>query len=167
VEDGSDRLLSRRRLLETGAAAAASLTLLDSSALASHKKVTDTLTRAQPVRKFARKGYGRSRFAPHVGTTVKLRPPGGAAVRAELFAVEDVANVKGLAGAKDAYTLRFRGPAAAPLAEGIVGVRHKHFGTLQLFISPAGSAGGETRDYTAAINRRIPRNARRRRRPSR
>ena len=56
--------------------------------------------------------------------------------------------------------LRFRGPAAQPLPEGIVGVRHKDFGTLQLYISRP-PADGPNQDYLASINRRIPRNKRR------
>jgi len=79
----------------------------------------------------------------------------------ELAAVEDVPNVTGLEGATDAYVLRFRGSAAQPLPEGIVGVRHRHFGTLQLYITPVPAAGPD-QDYLAVINRRIPRNARRR-----
>jgi hypothetical protein len=75
--------------------------------------------------------------------------------------VEDVANVNGLAGAQDVYLLRFRGPALPRLEEGIVGVRHPRFGTLELFIVPA-PADGPYRDYVAAINRRIPGRERRR-----
>ena len=159
MDDDPAALLSRRLLLETGALAVASLTLLNSSALASARPADATATTAQPAGPFSRKGYRRSRFEPHVGTTVKLRPHGGAAVRVQLAAIEDVAHVAGLAGASDAYVLRFRGPSAQPLAEGIAGVRHPHFGTLQLYIVPV-AADGATRDYLAAINRRIPRDAR-------
>jgi hypothetical protein len=158
VDDGQAGFLTRRRLLETGAIAVASMTLPDASAFAS--KRTDVVARtAAPAARYSRKGYRRSRFAPHVGTTVKLRPHGGAAVRVQLAAVEDVAHVKGLAGVPDAYVLRFRGPSSQPLPEGIVGVRHRDFGTLQLYIAPGG-ADGTTQDYLAAINRRIPRRAR-------
>jgi uncharacterized protein DUF6916 len=159
VDDDQAVLLSRRRLLETGALAVASLTLPSSSALASRRPAGTLATMAAPARRFPRKGYRRSRFAPHVGTPVKLRPHGAAAVRVQLVAVEDVPHVKGLAGASDTYVLRFRGPSAQPLAEGIVGVRHPRFGTLQLHIAPV-VADGPTRDYLAAINRRIPRHGR-------
>ena len=160
MQDGQDRLLTRRRLLETGAVAAAGVTLLGADAFAAESSTVAGAKRLGPAKRFTRKGYRRSRFSPHVGTTVKLRPRGGAAVRVKLAAVEDVAHVKGLAGAQDAYVLRFRGPASPPLAAGIVGVRHKHFGRLQLYISPGGAEGSH-RDYIAAINRRIPRGARR------
>lgn len=148
-----DRLLSRRRLLETAALAAASVTLLDANAFG--------WTQNAGATKALRTGYSRSRFSPHVGTALKLRPPTGAVLRARLVGVEDVANVNGLAGAQDAYLLRFRGPALPRLEEGIVGVRHPRFGTLQLFIVP-GPADGPHRDYVAAINCRIPRRGRRR-----
>lgn len=158
MDDDQAVLLSRRRLLETGALAVASLTLVSSSARASARPA-GALATAAPAGRFPSTGYRRSRFAPHVGTPVKLRPHGGAAVRVQLVAVEDVPHVRGLAGASDAYVLRFRGPSAQPLAEGIVGVRHPHFGTLQLYIAPV-AADGPTRDYLAAINRRIPRHGR-------
>ena len=159
VNDDHEGLLTRRRLLETGAVAVATVTLLDSPAFAAAQRLEATAKSAGPAARFTRKGYRRSRFTPHVGTTVKLRPHGGAAVRVQLAAVEDVAHVKGLAGAPDAYLLRFRGPASQPIGAGIVGVRHRHFGTLQLYISPS-PPDGETQDYLAAINRRIPRRER-------
>jgi hypothetical protein len=161
VDEGQDGLLSRRRLLEVGAIGLAGTTLLGADAFAAAPRgLTAGAKRSGPAR-FTRKGYRRSRFSPHVGTSVKLRPHGGAAVRARLAAVDDVAYVEGLAGAQDAYVLRFTAPASSPLPAGIVGVRHKHFGTLQLYISPAGG-DGHSSDYVAAINRRIPRGARRR-----
>lgn len=159
VDDDQAVLLSRRRLLETGALAVAGLTLPAPSALASARPAGAAAETAAPARRFLRKGYRRSRFEPHVGTAVKLRPHGGAAVRVQLASVEDVAHVRGLAGASDAYVLRFRGSSAQPLPEGIVGVRHPHFGTLQLYVV-AVAVEGLTQDYLAVINRRIPRHAR-------
>jgi hypothetical protein len=147
-------------MLQAGAVAVASIALPESSAAASARLRAGAKV-AQPARRAIRKGYRRARFEPHVGTTVKLRPPGGAARRVRLAAVEDVANSSALAGAQDAYVLRFRGPAARPLAEGIVAVRHPRFGTLRLYIAPL-PADGPNRDYLALVNRRIPRRARRR-----
>jgi hypothetical protein len=162
VDDAQGRLLSRRRMLQVGAVAVASIALPESSAAAARRRLNAGAKTAQPVRRAIRKGYRRARFEPHVGTTVKLRPPGGAALRVKLAAVEDVANSSALAGAQDAYVLRFRGPAARPLTEGIVAVRHPRFGTLRLYID-ALPADGPNRDYLAIINRRIPRRARGRR----
>ena len=160
MDDDHEGLLTRRRLLETGAVAVATVTLVDSPAFAAAERLETTAKTTGPAARFTRKGYRRSRFAPHVGTSVKLRPHGGAAIRMQLAAVEDVANVKGLAGAADAYVLRFRGAASQPIGEGIVGVRHRHFGTLQLYITPI-APDGPNQDYLAAINRRIPRRERR------
>jgi hypothetical protein len=162
VDDARDRLLSRRRMLQVGALAVASIALPESSAAAARRRLRAGPKTAQPARRAIRTGYRRARFEPHVGTTVKLRPPGGAALRVKLVGVEDVANVPSLASAQDAYVLRFRGPTARPLAEGIVAVRHPRFGTLRLYISAA-PADGPNRDYLAVVNRRIPRRARRRR----
>ena len=102
VDDDHAGLLTRRRLLATGAIAVASVTLPDTTASASPRRAAVS-AKATPRARFARKGYRRSRFEPHVGTVVKLRPHGGTAVRVQLAAVEDVAYVKGLAGAADAY----------------------------------------------------------------
>jgi hypothetical protein len=167
MDDDQDGLLSRRRLLETGAQAIAGVALLGTDAFAAPQR--GAAGSAAPSAHDLREGYRRARFEPHVGTTVQLRAPGVAALLVQLAAVEDVAQVKGLAGAPDAYVLRFRGPAAQPLAEGIVDVRSERFGMLQLHIVP-GPAVGTTQDYIAAINRRIPHDAaggkRRRRQPA-
>ena len=159
MDEGQDGLLTRRRVLQTGAALVASAALPDVAFGAEGAPRIGAKTAGTGARHL-RKGYRRRRFAPHVGTSVKLRPHGGAAQRVQLAGVEDVPNVAGLKGASDAYVLRFRGPAAQTLPEGIVGVRHKHFGTLQLYISRP-PADGPNQDYLAAINRRIPRNKRR------
>jgi hypothetical protein len=117
--------------------------------------------RAKPakLRRYSRTGYRRSRFSPHVGTAVKLRPRGGMAVRGTLAGIEDVPFIKSLAGDQDAYSLRLRGPAAPVLPEGIIGIRHKHFGVVELYVTP-GLSDGLSQDYLAVINRRVPRNAR-------
>jgi hypothetical protein len=161
VDDDHEALLTRRRLLATGAAAAVSVTLLDTNASA--KTYMAAAKQAKPARRYARSGYRRSRFAPHVGGPVKLRPRGGAAVRGTLVAIEDVPYVRSLAGHQDVYTLRLRGPAAPLLPEGIVGIRNQHFGVIELYVTPAPSPAG-VQDYLATINRHVPRSAGRARR---
>jgi hypothetical protein len=158
MDDGHDGLLTRRRLLASGAVAVASVALLDTSASA--KAWTAGAKQAKPLPRFARKGYRRSRFAPHVGTPVKLRPRGGDAIRGTLAGIDDVPYVASLAGDEHVYTLRFRGPAAPVLAEGIVGIRHKHFGVVELYVTAVPAQGG-ARDYLAVVNRHVPRSARR------
>jgi hypothetical protein len=161
VDEDQEGLLTRRRLLATGAAAAASVTLLDTNASA--KTYMAAAKQAKPAARYARTGYRRKRFAPHVGAPVKLRPRGGAAVRGTLVAIEDVPNVRSLAGDQDAYSLLLRGPAAPLLPEGIIGIRNNHFGVIELYVTPVPSPLG-VQDYLATINRRVPRNARRARR---
>jgi hypothetical protein len=157
VDDDQDNLLTRRRLLATGAVVVAGVALPETNASA--KGLFASERQATPLPHYARKGYRRTRFSPHVGTPVKLRPRGGAAVRGTLSGIEDVPYVKGLAGDQDAYSLRFRGPVTPLLPEGIVGIRHKHFGVVELYITPLPS-DGYGQDYRAVINRRVPRNAR-------
>jgi hypothetical protein len=158
VDDEQDRLLTRRRLLAAGAVVVAGVALPATSASA--KSLATGAKAPKPLPRYPTTGYRRSRFSPHVGTAVELLPAGGPAVGGTLADVLDVPYIKGLAGDEDTYTLRFRGPAASPLAEGMVGVRHQRFGVIQLYITPA-AAGELTRDYLAVINRRVPRNARR------
>ncbi|MEA2193436.1 MAG: hypothetical protein QOI73_3557 [Solirubrobacteraceae bacterium] len=129
-------------MLQTSAAAVASLALLDASAPAAATRYQTT-------------GYLRSRFTPHLGTAVDLRTGKGWGVRTTLAGVEDVANIKSLAGAQDAYVLRFRGPKTPPLPDSIVNVVSARFGSVVLFVSRAGSTA-KTQDYLAVINRRIP-----------
>jgi hypothetical protein len=156
VDEDQKTLLTRRRLLATGAVAAAAVTLPDTSASAKLYKAA--ASKVKPLPRFTRTGWRRSRFEPHLGAPVKLRPLGGAAVRGQLVGVEDVANVTGLAGHQDAYTLRFRAPAALPLAAGVVGVRNNQFGVVELYMTPV-PAQGANQDYLAVINRRVSRSA--------
>jgi len=134
-------LLSRRQMLQTSAVAVASPTMLDAGATAATRYPTT--------------GYLRSRFTPHLGTAVDLRTGKGWGVRTTLVGVEDVPHIRGLAGAQDAYLLRFRGPKSPQLPDAIVNVVSSRFGSVVLFVS-RGGASASTQDYVAAINRRIP-----------
>ena len=157
MDEDPETLLTRRRLLAAGAVVVAGATL-PASAFAK-TSASGTKTATSPVR-YARQGYRRARFAPHIGGSVKLRPRGGGAVRATLLAIEDVPYVASLAGHEDVYTLRFRAPAAPALPRGIMGIRNKHFGVVELYVTPAATGGG-TQDYVAVINRHVPAGARR------
>jgi len=158
VDEDQQTLLTRRRVLAAGAVAAAGVVLPHASASA--KTYTSGVKHAKPLARYARTGYRRSRFAPHIGTSVTLRPRGGAAIRANLLAIEDVPYAASLAGHEDVYTLRFRAPATALLPEGIMGIRHEHFGVVELYVSPVPFAAG-AQDYVAVVNRHLPRSARR------
>jgi hypothetical protein len=157
VDEDQDALLTRRRLLAAGAVAAAGVAL--PAASASAKRSATVAKAATSARRYATRGYRRSRFEPHIGTPVELCPRGGVAVSGTLASIEDVPNVKGLAGDQDAYTLRLRAAAAQPLPAGIARLRHQHFGAVELYLTPV-SANGLDQDYLAVINRRVPRNAR-------
>ena len=141
-----EHLLTRRRVLVAGISAAVGATLLDFGAVASAKPPAKL--------RFRRKGFKRARFAPHVGTKVKLRPAGEPAIRVRLVGVEDLAgeSVRHLAGSQDAYRLRFRGPPSLQLEQSTVGIRHPRFGVVRLFVTPSTSAPG-FQDYLAVINR--------------
>jgi hypothetical protein len=158
VDEDQQTLLTRRRLIATGAVMAAGAMVPQANASA--KARAAAAKQAEPPARYTRAGYRRARFAPHVGQPVALRPRGGAAVAATLAAIHDVPYVKGLAGDQDAYTLCFRGPATPLLPEGVVAIVNERFGAVELYIAPVASAAG-AQDYLAVINRRVPRSARR------
>ncbi len=151
--DEAANLLTRRSALRGGALGVAAFVLLDGAATASART-----SRALVRSRLLKRGWRRARFAPHVGTKVKLRPQGGPATRAVLAGVEDLS--AGLAGAQDAYLLRFRGPGSLVLQQGTVGVRHPRFGVVELFVTP-GTRTERTQEYLAIVNRRVPASARR------
>jgi hypothetical protein len=139
-------LFTRRRVLISAIAATIGATVLDLGSFASAS--------APNERRFATRGFRRARFAPHVGTPVRLRPAGAPAVRAKLVAVEDLAgdSVHHLAGSQNAYALRFRAPSSLQISQGTVGIRHPHFGVVRLFVTPSTSTPLH-QDYVAVINR--------------
>lgn len=157
VDEDPETLLTRRRLLAAGAVMAASVTLPASASA----KPSAAAAKAKPLVRYTREGYRRARFSPHVGAPVELCLGSGAAVRATLLAIEDVAYVKSLKGHQDVYTLIFRGPAAPVLAAGVMGIRHKDFGVVELYVAP-GAARAGAQDYVAVVNRHLPRSAARR-----
>jgi hypothetical protein len=139
------QLLTRRRVVAGAMTATIGTTFAGFGSIAAAK--TPKIARARTG------GFKRARFAPHVGTAVKLRPAGAPAVRAQLVAVEDLAgdSVRHLAGSQNAYALRFRAPSSLQI-QGTVGIRHPSFGVVALFVTPSTSAPGH-QDYIAVINR--------------
>jgi hypothetical protein len=115
-------------------------------------KTRDVLPRVRLLTK----GGRRTRFELHIGTWVKLRPAGAAAVRVRLVGVEDLAgeSVKHLAGSQHAYVLRFRGPASLRMPQGTVGIRHPRFGVIRLFVRPS-TRTARAQDYVAIVNRHV------------
>ncbi|MEA2180916.1 MAG: hypothetical protein QOF69_101 [Solirubrobacteraceae bacterium] len=140
------QLLTRRRVVAGAMTATIGATFAGFGSIAAAK--TPNIARARTG------GFKRARFAPHVGTAVKLRPAGAPALRAQLVAVEDLAgdSVRHLAGSQNAYALRFRAPSSLQLPQGTVGIRHPSFGVVRLFVTPSTSAPSY-QDYIAVINR--------------
>lgn len=93
----------------------------------------------------------RARFAPYVGQKVTLARRRGAAISGRLVTVEDVP-AKALAGAQDAYVLRFRAPRARELGTEITAVKHPRFGSVELLMSE-GARRSDGQDYLAVVNR--------------
>jgi hypothetical protein len=148
--------LTRRAALRCGALGVAAFALLDGATVAAAKT-----TNALPRVRFLKKGWKRRRFEPHIGTIVKFRPAGAPAVRVQFVGVEDLEGeaVKHLAGSQNAYVLRFRGPASLRVAQGTVGIRHRRFGVIRLFVTPS-TRTARTQDYIAVINRVVPKRKR-------
>lgn len=67
------------------------------------------------------------------------------------MAVEDVP-AKALAGAQDAYVLRFRALRTQGLATQITSVKHPKFGNVELFMTE-GARRSDGQDYLAVVNR--------------
>jgi hypothetical protein len=156
-EDDGQYLLTRRSSLRCGALGAAAFVLLDGAAVAAARTI-----RPLPRVRLLTKGWKRRRFEPHIGTKVKFRAAGAPAVRVHLAGVEDLLgpSVKHLAGAQNAYVLRFRGPRSLRVAQGTVGIRHPRFGVIRLFVTPS-TTTATTQDYVAIVNRHVPKRTRR------
>jgi hypothetical protein len=88
----------------------------------------------------------RSRFAPLVGSKVRLTGPGGAR---DVLLTAAAATAPGAAGERR-FSLRFEDHSGRPLPEGIYTVAHRRIGTVDLFLAPVGSASGR---YEAVVNR--------------
>ena len=96
----------------------------------------------------------RAALVAAAGTRVKLRPPGRAAVRGRLVAVEDLAgeSVRHLAGSQHACALRLRAPRGLRLGQEIVGIRHRRFGVVRLFVTPSATTARH-QGFVAIVNR--------------
>lgn len=129
--------ISRRGLLQAGSAAFAGAVFGDLTSIASAATL--------------KTGMKRARFAPYVGQKVTLARRRGAAITGVLVAVEDVP-FKALAGAQDAYILRFRAKRTPDLGTQITTVKHPKFGIVDLLMSEGGKRS-DGQDYLAVVNR--------------
>jgi uncharacterized protein DUF6916 len=133
--------LTRRRFVQTGAAAA-SVCVLGSLPAAASATATPAYLR-------------RSSYASRTGAAFSAVGPSGAAVTLRLLAVADLARAtqkRSLAGSDDAFALTFAGPANKPLGSGIRKLRHPTLGWISLFITPAGPPAKEQR-YEVVVDR--------------
>jgi hypothetical protein len=137
-----DPTLTRRRLVQSGVAAAATAYVLgDLPAAASAAGATAYLR--------------RSSYTRHTGAAFQAVGPTGATVTLRLLAVADLARAtqkRSLAGSEDAFALTFSGPANKPLGSAIRRLRHPALGWISLFLTPAGPPAKEQR-YEVVVDR--------------
>jgi hypothetical protein len=138
--------ITRRRLVQAGAAGAATVWLgrfehiegIARAAVGSHPE----LSRATYA------GLSSATFGVAGGTSLELVSVGDLPV---------AESVPGLQGRDDAFLVRFRGAGATPLTQGTHTMSHPQLGRFDLFIAPVDQAGDE-QDYEAVVDRtvRIP-----------
>jgi hypothetical protein len=147
LERDRSRLVTRRRLLETGGAAFAALTLGEGVRLVQGARTAAGL-----------RGLRRSDYEPYIGHRFGLAVPGGGALSAPLVAVEDFPgqSMRYLAGSQDAFILIFHAlPGSPRLGQAVMRVTHPRGWTQRLLLSPAGP-GRRGLDYATVINRSHP-----------
>jgi hypothetical protein len=137
--------ITRRRLVQAGAAGAATVWL-------------GGLTKLVPAA-----GASPLTSALKRSTYLSLADPGfkisidGSNVPLQLAAVEDLAvagAVPALRGSEAAFSVRFAGNGFAPFRSGTRTLSHPEMGTFQLFVSPV-EARGATQTYEAVVDRTI------------
>ena len=132
----SPTLISRRRLLQLGAAAA----------VAALRPWDPTAAIAAPSH------LRRSSYAGRVGRRVSAGK-----VALHLMSVADVAGAgadRSLASSEDAFALVFAGPLDPALETGIHRLRAHGLGSFELFLSPIERPGAE-RLYEAVVDRSV------------
>jgi hypothetical protein len=137
-----DPTLTRRRLVQSGVAAAATAYVLGGLPAAASAAGAPAYLR-------------RSSYTRHTGAAFQASGPTGATVTLRLLAVADLARAtqkRSLAGHDDAFALTFAGPANKPLGSGIRKLRHPTLGWISLFITPAGPPTKEQR-YEVVVDR--------------
>jgi hypothetical protein len=142
-------LISRRRLLQSGAVAVAA-----GSVGLGAKALTDSAPGLViPVSRLRRSAY-----APYVGSRFGLSVAGGASAPVVLSAAEGFGRSghRRMAEAEDVFALIFHAGRATPrLDQAVMHVRHPAGWSIPLLVSPAGT-GRDGMDYAAVINRTTP-----------
>ncbi|HEX8071757.1 MAG TPA: twin-arginine translocation signal domain-containing protein [Pyrinomonadaceae bacterium] len=97
----------------------------------------------------------REMFAPHLNSLFTIHPEAGRALRVELTKLEDYVPAsprqRAARTGQECFSLSFRAPAHAPLAQGTYRFQHGALGRFELFITP-GRASRDGQTYEAVIN---------------
>ncbi len=143
--DGDPRV-TRRRLVQAGAVAAAGLML-----------------GAVPARGAAIAAPGttpaylrRSSYARLKGAALTTTGVGGAKVQLRIGETADLARARGdrsLSGRDDAFALTLTGPRGAPLSGSVHELRHTTLGTFSLFLAPVGRPTRTEQSYEVVVDR--------------
>lgn len=140
---GSHLLLTRRRLVQAGGAAAAALYLGRLTGSASASGVPSYLS--------------RSSYAALTNTPFTAVSASGTITTLRLTEVADLVRARhepAFAGRDDAFALAFRGPRDVVLDAGIHALRHPSFGEFSLFIAPVDNVANEQR-YEVVVDRSV------------
>ncbi len=91
--------------------------------------------------------YRRGSYEALLGSSFELLDWSGERLAVELVSAEE------LPGAGECFSLLFRAPEGAPLAQGTYTVEHRAFGEFLLFLVPIGACAGGGAGLEAVINR--------------
>jgi hypothetical protein len=136
--------LTRRRLVQVGAAGAATIWL---------GKVGEFTGIAQAA---GSDGLRRSSYLNLTGQDFKVSA-GGRSYALQLISVDDLpiaSEVPALRDSEDAFSLRFRGDGRSTFAQGIHELSHAQLGTAALFIAPI-EKPGSSQDYEVVVDRTV------------
>lgn len=139
--------LTRRRLVQAGGAAAASLYLgtLPSRAAAAVAPAAPAYLR-------------RSSYAMLKNSAFAVAGARGAKTTLRLTAVADLARARlesSLRDRDDAFALTFTGPSGAPLASATHELRHPRLGTFSVFMAPVGRPTRSAQRYEVVVDRSV------------
>lgn len=137
--------MTRRRLVQVGGAAAATIYL---AGLTSAAAVAATVAAPAYLR--------RASYAALRGTTFTASGAAGASVALRLDDVADLVRArteKALAGRDDAFALTLSGPRATPLAAGSYAIGHASLGSFSLFLAPVGRPSATLQSYEVVVDR--------------
>jgi hypothetical protein len=145
---GGDLLLTRRRLVQVGGAAAVGLAL-GSAATA---RAATLISSAAPAH------LRRSSYARLQGSALTATSAGDSKVTLRLAEVADLARArsdKALKGSDAAFALALTGPVSAPLSGSVHELRHASLGTFALFLAPVGRPTKTEQSYEIVVDRSL------------